>query len=158
MADVLEVETDTIRMEQTLDELEVDSIVFIRLVVQCETVLSMQFEDEMLLISRFPTVQVFVDYVNQMRQQGLSKREALLETGRDRIRPILMTALTTILALTTMAFDQSAGAVMMKPLALTTIGGLIYATVLTLFIVPVLYDVFHRREAKVHEPQEANAQ
>ena len=69
-----------------------------------------------------------------------------------------MTALTTILALTTMAFDQSAGAVMMKPLALTTIGGLIYATVLTLFIVPVLYDVFHRREAKVHEPQEANAQ
>ncbi|MFR5071787.1 MAG: efflux RND transporter permease subunit, partial [Bianqueaceae bacterium] len=77
---------------------------------------------------------VFVDYVNQMRRQGLSKREALLETGRDRIRPILMTALTTILALTTMAFDQSAGAVMMKPLALTTIGGLIYATVLTLFI------------------------
>ena len=63
MADVLEVETDTIRMEQTLDELEVDSIVFIRLVVQCETALSMQFEDEMLLISRFPTVQVFVDYV-----------------------------------------------------------------------------------------------
>lgn len=54
MADVLEVETDTIRMEQTLNELEVDSIVFIRLVVQCETVLSMQFEDEMLLISRFP--------------------------------------------------------------------------------------------------------
>ncbi|MFR2466117.1 MAG: efflux RND transporter permease subunit [Clostridia bacterium] len=101
---------------------------------------------------------VFVDYVNQMRRQGLSKREALLETGRDRIRPILMTALTTILALTTMAFDQSAGAVMMKPLALTTIGGLIYATVLTLFIVPVLYDVFHRRETKVHEPQEANAQ
>ena len=99
-----------------------------------------------------------MDYVNQMRRQGLSKREALLETGRDRIRPILMTALTTILALTTMAFDQSAGAVMMKPLALTTIGGLIYATVLTLFIVPVLYDVFHRREAKVHEPQEANAQ
>ena len=101
---------------------------------------------------------VFVDYVNQMRRQGLSKREALLETGRDRIRPILRTALTTILAFTTMAFDQSAGAVMMKPLALTTIGGLIYATVLTLFIVPVLYDVFHRREAKVHEPQEANAQ
>ena len=64
MADVLEVETDTIRMEQTLNELEVDSIVFIRLVVQCETVLSMQFEDEMLLISRFPTVQVCVDYVN----------------------------------------------------------------------------------------------
>lgn len=64
MADVLEVETDTIRMEQTLDELEVDSIVFIRLVVQCETALSMQFEDEMLLISRFPTVQVLVDYVN----------------------------------------------------------------------------------------------
>ena len=64
MADVLEVETDTIRMEQTLNELEVDSIVFIRLVVQCETALSMQFEDEMLLISRFPTVQVFGDYVN----------------------------------------------------------------------------------------------
>ena len=100
---------------------------------------------------------VFVDYVNQMRRQGLSKREALLETGRDRIRPILMTALTTILALTTMAFDQSAGAVMMKPLALTTIGGMVYATVLTWFIVPVLYNVFHRREGKVYEPQEADA-
>ncbi len=90
---------------------------------------------------------VFVDYVNQLRlEEGLSKHEALVKAGRDRIRPILMTALTTILAMSTMALGVGMGAQMSQGMAIVTIGGLSYATVLTLFLVPVLYDILHRRE------------
>lgn len=89
---------------------------------------------------------VFVDYVNQLRINGLGKKEAIIETGRTRIRPILMTALTTILAMSTMAMGVGMGAEMTQPLAIVTIGGLTYATLLTLFVVPTLYDIFHRRK------------
>ena len=89
---------------------------------------------------------VFVDYVNQLRLSGLSKKDALIEGGRTRIRPILMTALTTILAMSTMAFGVGMGSEMSQALAIVTIGGLSYATLLTLFIVPTLYDIFHRRK------------
>lgn len=89
---------------------------------------------------------VFVDYVNQLRINGLGKKEAIVEAGRTRIRPILMTALTTILAMSTMAMGVGMGAEMTQPLAIVTIGGLTYATLLTLFIVPTLYDIFHRRK------------
>ncbi|XCP84168.1 efflux RND transporter permease subunit [Roseburia hominis] len=92
---------------------------------------------------------VFVDYVNQLRLAGRGKREALVETGKTRMRPILMTALTTILAMSTLAFDQEMTAAMSKGMATVTIGGLTYATFMTLFIVPVLYDIFFRRELKV---------
>ena len=91
---------------------------------------------------------VFVDYANQLRLEGMEKREALVQTGRDRIRPILMTALTTILAMVTLVFSADASAAMSRPLALVTIGGLSYATLLTLIIVPVLYDLLFRRELK----------
>ena len=91
---------------------------------------------------------VFVDYANQLRLEGMEKREALVQTGRDRIRPILMTALTTILAMVTLVFSTDASAAMSRPLALVTIGGLSYATLLTLIIVPVLYDLLFRRELK----------
>lgn len=91
---------------------------------------------------------VFVDYVNQLRAGGMDNREALLRTGKDRIRPIIMTALTTIGALLATFFDASATSSMMKPLAATTIGGLLYATILTLFFVPVVYDVFHKKNKK----------
>ena len=91
---------------------------------------------------------VFVDYVNQLRLAGREKREALVETGKARMRPILMTALTTILAMSTMAFSREATAQMSKGMAIVTIGGLTYATFMTLFIVPVLYDIFFRRELK----------
>ena len=86
---------------------------------------------------------VFVDYVNQLRLSGLSKKDALIEGGRTRIRPILMTALTTILAMSTMAFGVGMGSEMSQALAIVTIGGLSYATLLTLFVVPTLYDIFH---------------
>ena len=91
---------------------------------------------------------VFVDYVNQLRLDGVDKRTALLETGRARIRPILMTAMTTILAMSTMALGVGMGSELSHGLSIVTIGGLLYATLLTLFIVPILYDIFHRREMK----------
>ncbi len=88
---------------------------------------------------------VFVDYANQLRIGGMEKREALLATGRARIRPILMTALTTILGLSTLSFGMGEGADMLQPLAIVVVGGLLYATILTLFVVPVLYDLFNRK-------------
>lgn len=100
---------------------------------------------------------VFVDYTNQLRLEGIDKRKALLMTGRARIRPILMTAMTTVFGLFTMALGIGMGADMVQPMAIVTIGGLVYATVLTLFIVPCLYDIFYRK-AKMEkvelEPEE----
>lgn len=91
---------------------------------------------------------VFVDYANQLRLEGMEKREALIETGKARIRPILMTALTTILGLSTLAMGMGMGADMVQPMAIVTIGGLSYATVLTLFVVPAIYDLLHRKPLK----------
>ena len=82
---------------------------------------------------------VLVDYTNQLRESGMDIKEALLEAGKTRLRPIIMTALTTILALTTMALGFGEGSEMMQPMAVTTIGGLIYATLLTLVVVPIMY-------------------
>jgi multidrug efflux pump subunit AcrB len=90
---------------------------------------------------------VFVDYVNQLREGGLEKTEAIVKAGVTRMRPILMTALTTILAMTTMALGYGSGAEMMQPMAVVSIGGLTYATLLTLLIVPVMYDVFVRNKS-----------
>ena len=92
---------------------------------------------------------VFIDYVNQLREQGLELQEALVQTGRDRIRPILMTALTTILAMSTMAFGVGMGAEMSQGMAIVSIGGLAYATLLTLFLVPALYQIMHKKPLKV---------
>lgn len=94
---------------------------------------------------------VFVDYVNQLRESGYENRDALITAGRDRIRPILMTAGTTIFALAASLFDKSQGAEMMRPISAATMGGLIYATLLTLFLIPVIYDIFHRKPAKVRD-------
>lgn len=89
---------------------------------------------------------VFVDYVNQLRIGGMEKKEALVETGKTRMRPILMTALTTILAMSTMAFSQDMAAEMGKGMATVVIGGLAYGTLMTLFIVPVFYDIVYRKK------------
>ncbi len=89
---------------------------------------------------------VFVSCVNDLRLEGMPKREALVESGKMRIRPILMTALTTILAMSTMAMGLGTGGEMGQAMAIVVIGGLTYATVLTLIVVPVIYDLFHRRE------------
>ena len=87
---------------------------------------------------------VFVDYANKMREEGLSLQDALIKTGTDRLRPILMTALTTIFALSTTSIGAGTGTEMMQPMAVTAIGGLIYATLLTLILVPVLYAITHK--------------
>ena len=92
---------------------------------------------------------VFVDYVNQLRATGMSKKEAIIETGRSRIRPILMTALTTILAMSTMALSTGMGAEMTQGLAIVSIGGLAYSTILTLVVIPILYDLMQRKEFRV---------
>ena len=84
---------------------------------------------------------VLVDYINQLRSEGMPKREAIMEAGRTRMRPVLMTALTTILALSTMAFSEGMGADLSKPMSVVTIGGLIYGTLMTLIVVPCIYDM-----------------
>ncbi|MDY5782394.1 MAG: efflux RND transporter permease subunit [Gemmiger sp.] len=88
---------------------------------------------------------VFVDYANQLRIGGLGRTEALVATGCTRMRPILMTTLTTVLAMTAMLLSTDPGSEMGKGMAIVVIGGLSYATLMTLFIVPVLYDTFYRR-------------
>lgn len=85
---------------------------------------------------------VFIDYANQLRIGGMDCRQAMLVTGKTRLRPILMTALTTILAMIPMAYGVGEGAEMMQGMAIVTIGGLTYATLLTLFIVPVMIELF----------------
>lgn len=89
---------------------------------------------------------VLVDYINQLREAGMEKTEAIVEAGRTRLRPVLMTALTTILALSTMVFSHDMGSEMGKPMAVVSIGGLIYGTLLTLVVVPCIYDIFMREK------------
>ena len=87
---------------------------------------------------------VLIDYTNQLRENGMEKKEAILEAGRTRLRPVLMTALTTILALSTMVFSHDMGSEMARPMAVVTIGGLLYGTLLTLIVIPCVYDMFNR--------------
>lgn len=96
---------------------------------------------------------VLVDYINQLRAEGMEKKEAIITAGRTRIRPVLMTALTTILALSTMAFSDDMGADMSKPMSVVTIGGLIYGTLLTLVVIPCIYDIFTRKKKKAQETE-----
>ena len=91
---------------------------------------------------------VFVDYVNQLRLGGLDKREAIVAAGETRMRPILMTTLTTVLAMITMLLSKDVGSELGRGLALVIIGGLLYATLMTLYIIPVMYDIFSRKELK----------
>ena len=90
---------------------------------------------------------VMVDYINQLRQEGLTKKEAIVEAAKSRLRPILMTTLTTIISMSTMALGIGGGSAMMKPMAIVMIGGLLYGTVLTLVVVPCLYDIFNRNKS-----------
>ncbi len=94
---------------------------------------------------------VLVDYMNQLRREGMEKREAIIEASQTRLRPVLMTALTTILAMSTMALGMGEGSEMMQPMAIVEVGGLVYGTLLTLFVVPCLYDAFHRNKSMVEE-------
>ena len=94
---------------------------------------------------------VMVDFINQLRREGMPKKEAIVEAGRARLRPILMTALTTILSMIPMALGMGEGSEMMQPMAITMTGGLIYGTLLTLIVVPCIYDIFNKNKSMVEE-------
>ncbi len=92
---------------------------------------------------------VFVDYTNQLRAGGMSRHDALAATGKTRMRPILMTAFTTILAMLAMIFSTNTASEMGRGMAVVVAGGLLYATFMTMFIVPVMYDILYRKEVHV---------
>ena len=98
---------------------------------------------------------VLIDYINKLREQGFGVKDAIVEAGKTRLRPIFMTALTTILALLVMAIGFGEGSELLQPMAITAIGGLIYATILTLVVVPAIYALFNRRNI-AKELEDAN--
>jgi len=92
---------------------------------------------------------VLIDCMNQLRAGGIMRREAVIEACRMRIRPVFMTALTTILGLIPLAYGGGIGASLVQPVALVSIGGLTYATLMTLYIVPLLYDAWCKKAPRV---------
>ncbi|MFZ0427998.1 MAG: efflux RND transporter permease subunit [Acidobacteriota bacterium] len=88
---------------------------------------------------------VLIDYTNQLRAEGVPRRKALMEAGQVRLRPIVMTTLTTVLGLIPMALGWGEGAEVRAPMAITVMGGLIFSTVLTLVFIPVVYDLIDRK-------------
>ena len=88
---------------------------------------------------------VFVDYANQLRLGGMERRAALIATGKTRMRPILMTTLTTVLAMLQLVFSNDMASQLMSGMAIVIICGLSYATLMTLYIVPILYDILFRK-------------
>jgi len=90
---------------------------------------------------------VLVDYTNILRARGLAMEEAVRQAGKTRLRPVLMTALTTIAALSPMAFGSGQSSEVWNPLGLTVLGGLLVSTLVTLIIVPTMYTIFEKRRA-----------
>ena len=97
---------------------------------------------------------VLVDYINQQRLAGMERREAIIDAGVTRLRPILMTSLTTILGLIVTAAAKNAGTALMQPVAVVCIGGLLYATLMTLFVVPCMYEIMNRRDLRKVDEKE----
>jgi len=97
---------------------------------------------------------VLIDYLNQLRMGGMEKRQAIVEAGAARIRPVLMTALTTVLGLIPLAAGIGNGSEMMQPVAIVCIGGLLYATLMTLVVIPVMYDILGRKKLRIISEEE----
>ena len=97
---------------------------------------------------------VLVDYINQQRLAGMERREAIIDAGVTRLRPILMTSLTTILGLIVTATAKNAGTALMQPIAVVCIGGLLYATLMTLFVVPCMYDMMNKKDLRKVDEKE----
>jgi len=100
---------------------------------------------------------VLVDYANQLRRQGMSPLAAVRQAGRVRLRPVLMTAITTIVGLFPLAFSSGEGAEIDKPLALAVMGGLLATTFLTLFFIPMLWEWVESWQAARQKPVTATA-
>ncbi len=94
---------------------------------------------------------VLVDYMNQLRREGMDKREAIVTAARTRVRPVLMTALTTIVSMSVMALSHQMGSEIMRPMAIVEMGGLVYGTLLTLVVVPCIYDLFSTNKSMLQE-------
>jgi HAE1 family hydrophobic/amphiphilic exporter-1 len=92
---------------------------------------------------------VLVDYINQRKAAGMESYEAIVTSVRDRLRPILMTALTTILGLMPLALGIGEGTEINQPMGITVIGGLISSTFLSLYIVPIVYSLFDRKTRRM---------
>ena len=88
---------------------------------------------------------IMIQYLNQLRQEGLGLHEAILKGAEDRLRPVLMTALTTALGLIPILLSHGTGSEIQKPLATVVVGGLISSTLLTLVVLPTLYGWFERK-------------
>jgi HAE1 family hydrophobic/amphiphilic exporter-1 len=88
---------------------------------------------------------VLVDYINTLRRRGVEKTQAIIQAGAVRLRPILMTTATTVLALLPMAVGLGEGAEIRTPMALTVIAGLVSSTFLTLVVIPTVYALVDRR-------------
>ena len=97
---------------------------------------------------------VLVDYINQQRIAGMERREAIVDAGVTRLRPILMTSLTTILGLIVTATAKNAGTSLIQPVALVCIGGLLYATLMTLFVVPCMYEIVSKKTIRHIDEEE----
>ena len=97
---------------------------------------------------------VLVDYINQQRLAGMERREAIIDAGVTRLRPILMTSLTTILGLIVTAAAKNAGTALMQPVAVVCIGGLLYATLMTLFVVPCMYELVSKKKLRKVDERE----
>ena len=97
---------------------------------------------------------VLVDYINQQRLAGMERREAIIDAGVTRLRPILMTSLTTILGLIVTALAKNAGTSLIQPVALVCIGGLLYATLMTLFVVPCMYELVSKKNLRKIDEKE----
>ena len=91
---------------------------------------------------------VLVDYINQQRLAGMGLREAIIDAGVTRLRPILKPSLSTILGLIVTALAKNAGTALIQPIALVCIGGLLYATLMTLFVVPCMYEILNKKELR----------
>lgn len=94
---------------------------------------------------------VMVDYINQLRREGMDKKEAIARAAATRLRPILMTTLTTVISMFPMALGIGDGSAMMQPMAITMIGGLVYGTLMTLVVVPCIYDILNSNKSMVEE-------
>ena len=101
---------------------------------------------------------VLVDYINQLRAEGVDRRTAIVEAGMTRMRPILMTTVTTILGLVHMATSKAVGTALMQPVAVVCIGGLTYATLMTLYVVPCIYDMMNKKDLKVIRDEDTELQ
>ena len=92
---------------------------------------------------------VLVDCINQLREGGMPRREAIIEAAKIRLRPIFMTALTTILALIPIAMGMGFGSSLIQPVAVCCIGGLTYATIMTLVVIPFMYELLSKKKMNV---------